>query len=46
MFTGVHEYECQFVRCQKDENGYLFSTEDFFCFLFDVKSLVSQSETV
>lgn len=41
MFTGVHEYEVS-----KDENGYLFSTEDCVCFLFDVKSLVSQSETV
>lgn len=36
MFIGVYEYEVL-----KDENGYLFFIEDFFCFFFDVKLLVS-----
>lgn len=44
---------CQFVRCHcvyilsNDNHGYLFlRTEEFFCLLYDVKSIVSQPETV
>lgn len=57
MFTSVNVYRCTWICVSllgvtvyilsNDNHGYLLlRTEEFFCLHYDVKSLVSQPETV